>query len=189
MTEGQKVTIILKNSLPEDTSIVFPGQTGVQANGAPSAPVYDGTGNLVSLTQIAGRNGGSMTYSFTAGQPGTYIYESGTDQEKQLDMGLVGAIVVRPSAGADMAYDPVPGHSAVSSQFNPDTEYVMLLSQTDPALHRAVERGLRFDMKKYHPRYYFINGRSFSRHSRAERRAVVAVPTVQLAGRDPAAHV
>ncbi len=159
--EGQRVTITLKNTLPEATSIVFPGQEDVQAGGVPSGPVFDGSGNLVSLAKTAGANGGSMTYTFTAGHPGTYIYESGTDQEKQLDMGLVGAIVVRPASGPSLAYDRIPGHPVVDTQFNPANEYVMLLSQTDPALHRAVERGLPFDMTKYHPRYYFINGRSF----------------------------
>jgi FtsP/CotA-like multicopper oxidase with cupredoxin domain len=102
-----------------------------------------------------------MTYTFTAGHPGTYLYESGTDQGKQLDMGLIGTLVVRPSSGPAYAYDRIPGHATVDTAFNPDTEYVMLLSQTDPALHRAVQRGLAFDMRQYHPRYYFVNGRSF----------------------------
>ncbi len=38
-----------------------------------------------------------MTYTFTAAEPGTYIYESGTDPAKQVQMGLYGALVVRPT--------------------------------------------------------------------------------------------
>ena len=154
LNQGQTVTIVLKNTLPEDTSIVFPGQDNVTSSGVPVSPVYQG-GNLVSLAQTAKANGGSVSYTFTAGRPGTYIYESGTDQDKQLDMGLVGALVVRPSMGAAFAYN------RSDSAFNPDTEYVMLLSQSDPALHRAVERNQPFDMKAYHARYWFVNGRSF----------------------------
>ena len=112
--QNQKVTITLTNTLDEDTSLVFPGQQDVQADGVPSVPQLSGD-RVTSLAQTAAKNGGQVTYSFTATKPGTYLYESGTDQGKQLDMGLVGALVVRPGSHPDMAYDPIAGHPAVGS--------------------------------------------------------------------------
>jgi FtsP/CotA-like multicopper oxidase with cupredoxin domain len=155
VTQNQTVTITLTNSLTEDVSIIFPGQFSVLANGAAAQPQFDGTGRLTSLVQTAARNGGAITYSFVAREPGTYIYASGTDQGKQVQMGLFGALVVRPAAHADWAYN------RADTQFNPGAEYMMLFSEVDPLLHQAVERGLAFDITTYHPRYWMINGRSF----------------------------
>lgn len=90
--EGDQVTIILQNTLSEDVSIIFPGQENVMANGAPVQPQFSGT-TLTSLTNVATANGGSMTYSFVAAKPGTYLYESGTNPRKQVGMGLFGALI------------------------------------------------------------------------------------------------
>ena len=93
VNEGDTVTIVLHNTLPEDVSIIFPGQENVLANGEPSQPQFDGGGDLTSLAPVAAANGGSMTYSFVASKPGTYLYESGTDPTvKQVNMGLFGAL-------------------------------------------------------------------------------------------------
>ena len=70
VNEGDTVTVILHNTLPEAVSIVFPGQENVLANGAPAQPQFDGAGTLTSLTNTAAANGGSVTYSFVADQPG-----------------------------------------------------------------------------------------------------------------------
>jgi FtsP/CotA-like multicopper oxidase with cupredoxin domain len=153
VTEGSTVTIVLHNTLSEGVSLVFPGQTGVTADGAPAAPQFDGS-NLVSLIQAA-PSGGSVTYSFTAAHAGTYLYESGTDPVKQVQMGLFGALVVRPAVEGT-AYG-----SGTDSAYNAATEYVMMMSEVDPDLHQAVERGLKFDPAAYHPRYWMLNGRSF----------------------------
>jgi FtsP/CotA-like multicopper oxidase with cupredoxin domain len=150
--QGDTVTIALQNDLPEPVSIVFPGQVGVMANGSPSQPVFDGS-TLTSLAPAA-EPGDSVTYSFIASRPGTYIYESGTDPVKQIQMGLYGALVVRPTDHPEWAYD-------ASSTFDPSHETVMLLSEVDPDLHQAVERGQAYDSTAYHPRYWMINGRSF----------------------------
>jgi len=155
VNQGDEVTIILQNTLPEDVSITFPGQENVLANGVPAQPQFDGGGVLTSLTNVAAANGGSMTYSFTAGDPGTFIYQSGTDPAKQVRMGLFGVLVVRPSLGANFA------NNRLDSQFNPDTEFLVLLSEIDPYLNQAVERGQSFNMANYHPRYWLINGRGF----------------------------
>jgi hypothetical protein len=98
--------------------------------------------------------GGSISYSLPADSPGTYLYESGSDPAKQVEMGLYGALIVRPSAGANYAYD-------ASTQFDPTREYMLLLAEIDPELHHAVEVGTTYDINSLRNRYYTINGRSF----------------------------
>ncbi len=155
VNQGDTVTIILRNNLPEDVSIVFPGQENVLADGAPAQPQFDAGGVLTSLTNVAAKNGGSTTYSFVASEPGSYIYESGTEPQKQVRMGLFGALIVRPSMGADFAYN------RADSQFTPEEEFLVLLSEIDPYQHQAAENGKSFNMNNYHPRYWLINGRGF----------------------------
>jgi FtsP/CotA-like multicopper oxidase with cupredoxin domain len=154
VTSGEHVRVILHNTLTEPTSIVFPGQTGVTADGNPAQPQLTDTGSLTSMVQPAGADDGSVTYEFTAGSPGTYLYESGTDVDKQVQMGLYGALIVRPAGHPDRVND------RADSAFNTDHEYVFLLSEVDPDLHLAVERGDPVDMSSYRARYFMINGRS-----------------------------
>ncbi len=161
VTSGLPVTIILHNTLPEATSIVFPGQKGVKANGNPAQPQYDGGGSLTSLVQGAAANSGSVTYTFTAGSPGTYLYESGTDVNKQKQMGLYGALVVRPSGNTCPATAiSCQVNNRADSAYSPTHEYVFMLSEVDPDLHLAVERKQPIDWKAFRARYFMINGRS-----------------------------
>ena len=143
--QGETVVVNLTNSLSEPTSIVFPGQ---------DAPVTAAGGAAGLLTTEAAATGGTVSYRFSAGSPGTYLYESGSDVAKQLEMGLYGALVVRPTAGADLAYD-------AATQFDPTREYLLLLSEIDPDLHHAVETGGTYDVNALHNRYFAINGREF----------------------------
>ncbi len=155
VNEGDTVTVVVKNTLPEEISLIFPGQENVLANGAPSQPQFDAGGNLVSLAPTAAAEDGSVTYSFVATKPGTFLYESGTEPLKQVNMGLFGGIIVRPAMGANYAYN----HA--STEFNPTTEYLMIFSEIDPMLHMAVEQGQVYNVNNYVPRYWLINGRSF----------------------------
>jgi FtsP/CotA-like multicopper oxidase with cupredoxin domain len=154
VTSGQPVTVVLHNTLPEPTSIVFPGQKGVKGNGNPAQPQFDGGGSLTSLVQSAAAGNGSVTYTFTAGSPGTYLYESGTDVNKQVQMGMYGALVVRPDG------HPNQVNNRSDSTFNASKEYVFLLSEVDPDVHLAVERSQPIDWTTYTARYFMINGRS-----------------------------
>ena len=145
-TQGQPVTVSLLNNLPgsERTSLSFPGQSGVRSAG--------GTPGLLG-PEVA--PGGTITYSFTPEAPGTYLYESGSNPHKQVHMGLYGALVVRPASGPQFAYDDP------ATEFNPNREYLVLIHDLDPDLHRAVERGQPYDVTKKHDVYWTINGRSF----------------------------
>ena len=106
--QGEVIDITLTNQLPIATSIQFPGQADVNIGGVPVGPVANGAGALVSLVPEAAP-GGSVQYSFTATNAGTYLYESGSDPQLQVQMGLFGAIVVRPNVtitGADILAIP-----------------------------------------------------------------------------------
>jgi FtsP/CotA-like multicopper oxidase with cupredoxin domain len=143
VTQGQTVTVHLHNTLPEATSIIFPGQEGVTA-----------TGGSAGLLAREATSTSDVTYSFTASAPGTYLYESGSDVAKQVEMGLYGALIIRPSAGADLAY-------GAASQFDSSREYLLLLADMDPFLHHAVETGTTYDFNSRNNKYFTINARSF----------------------------
>ncbi len=145
VNEGQTVTVNLTNNLPEPVSIIFPGQTNVTSSG--------GSDGL--FTKEAGASGGTVSYTFTASEPGTYLYESGTNLEKQIQMGLYGVLVVRPAMGGNFAYN----HA--STQFNPAREYLVVLNEIDPELHRAVELNQTYDFSTFNDDYWTVNGRSF----------------------------
>jgi len=150
--QGATVTITLANELPVPVSIVFPGQRGVVASGG-----AEGTLTREAPAGATGAPGGPVTYTFVASQPGTYLYHSGTDPALQVDMGLVGAIVVRPA---------VAGRAYAQPGTEYDREYLFLLSEMDPAIHGqvyddvAAGRPIAVDTTAFRPTIWFINGRN-----------------------------
>ena len=142
VNEGDTVTVNLTNTLPDPVSIIFPGQENVSADG-------DQTG---LFTAEAAAGNGTATYSFVAANPGTYLYESGTDPFKQVQMGLYGALIVRPAMGANYAYNDS------NTEFR--REFLLLLHEIDPVLHAKVERDEPYTVSERHDRYWTINGRS-----------------------------
>lgn len=146
LEQNDMITVTLNNQLNVPVSIVFPGQTGVNA-----------TGGVQGLLTREAPPGGSVTYTFRALQPGTYAYHSGTDIALQIEMGLVGAIIVRPSGAAMTAYG--------TSDSMYDHEYLFLLTEMDPRIHEIVRfqgtEGLagKNYLTNYFPVLWFINGR------------------------------
>ncbi len=159
VAQGATVTVVLQNQLPVPVSIVFPGQSGVNATGGVE-------GTLTREAPPAGTPGGSVTYTFVASQPGTYLYHSGTNPALQVDMGLVGALIVRPAAAGQAYAQPGTQYAR---------EHLFLLSEMDPAIHAQVydqvAAGLpvSVDTTGFRPTIWFINGRN-------------AVDTMQPAG-------
>ena len=90
VNQGATITVTLKNELPApagNVSIVFPGHAAAASGGV--------AGKLTREAPAGGAT--TVTYTFTATNPGTYSYHSGTSVGLQVDMGLVGAIIVRPA--------------------------------------------------------------------------------------------
>jgi hypothetical protein len=149
------VTVNLTNELTVPVSIVFPGQEGV------NAAMVTGTGNLGLLT-LEANPGETVQYTFTASQPGTYTYYSGTRPELQVEMGLVGALIVRPDPNT---VTPPPGMAGCGYGHQDSCfhhEYLHVLSELDPQIHRLVRQGRmnEVDNTQAFPVHWFINGRS-----------------------------
>jgi manganese oxidase len=151
VTQGETVTVTLTNELPhnQNVSILFPGHVVSAGGGQPGL-----------LTDEAVPAGDTVIYTFTATHPGTYLYHSGTNPELQVEMGLLGALIVRPS-GFTAASPSAYNHE--DSRY--DQEYLFLLSEMDPRIHNLVEFQGPEALEKtnyltdYFPNYWFINGR------------------------------
>ena len=157
VNQGEPVTVQLTNDLSviagtvPNVSIVFPGQVVTVSGTDPGVP---------GLLTNEAEPGGTVTYTFIATNPGTYMYHSGTRPELQVEMGLLGALIVRPALGANFAYN------RPDTQF--EREYLFLLSSMDPRIHEAVEffgpdsprlTGSDY-LSDYFSNYWFINGRT-----------------------------
>ncbi|MBZ0106433.1 MAG: tandem-95 repeat protein [Sulfuricella denitrificans] len=148
------LTVNLKNNLAVPTSIVIPGQL------ASMTPVYttNSSGKRVvqSFTHEAAANGGTGTYTWSNLKPGTYLYESGTHPQVQVQMGLYGG----------MTHDAASGQAYSGIAY--DSQLLLLFSEIDPDLHAAVASDNYGPGKTitstldYQPRYFLVNGKPFT---------------------------
>ena len=151
VNQGDVVTVNLTNNLSSvPTSIIFTGQTGVTTLG----------GSAGTFTAEAAAGGGTVSYTFTAGAPGTYLYESGTADQPQVSMGLYGALIVYPTGFPF----PLGGQAYSDASTAYDVEQVLVLSEIDPALNADVFANpttYTFDLLDYNPTYWLLNGRAY----------------------------
>jgi FtsP/CotA-like multicopper oxidase with cupredoxin domain len=164
VNQGDTVRIVLNNTLTVPVSIVFPGQSGVVASGG-KAGLLTREAPAVPFGQQAVLAGPS--YTFVATEPGTYQYHSGTQTDLQVEMGLVGALIVRPSG---FAYGDGTSHAGRRAYQQPGTEYdretLFLLTEMDPAVHWTVYTQVQsnlpvaVDTTQIKPSLWFINGRN-----------------------------
>ncbi len=89
--EGEIIRVVLKNYLPEGTTIHWHG-----------VPVPNAMDGVPWVTQNAVMPGESFAYEFEARPAGSYIYHSHVNY--QLDQGLYGALIIEPSNPRE-AYD------------------------------------------------------------------------------------
>ncbi|HJW91840.1 MAG TPA: multicopper oxidase domain-containing protein [Anaerolineales bacterium] len=133
--QGDTVTVTLHNNLSETTALHFEGQDMIP-----------------DLSGIAA--GSQDSYTFTPANPGTFLYEAGLlpNAQHQVAMGLYGALIVRPAGAPNQAYaDPATAF---------DDEALLVLSEIDPALNNSAAPAA-FDMRKYKPKYWLINGKAY----------------------------
>ena len=159
-----ELKISLSNDLPVPTSLVINGLI------KPMIPVWDSgdTGNrptptarVRSFDAEAGAGGGIKDYTWSNVKPGTYLYQSGTQPQVQVQMGLYGAMTKNQAEAATgvaaLAYTGVAY----------DNQATLLYSEIDPVLHAAVDNdsygttpGLTSTFN-YAPKYFLINGQPY----------------------------
>ena len=159
--EGQVVTVSVTNALPANfgqwVSIAFAGQQGVTAT-CTAPPCAQG-----AITMEAGA-GGTVTYQFTAARAGTFLYNSASRPDLQVEMGLTGAMIVRPSGFDSSAAASRRAYAGAESRY--DQEYLFFLTDMDSGIHDLVEsQGVAAvdqsgRLSKYNSNYWFINGRN-----------------------------
>ena len=157
--QGDEITITLHNELAASTSLIFPGHDVAGSGNCTGAGIPPAPGDVDGRMTCEAIPGGTATYTFPVEQAGTYLYHSGTDAALQVEMGLVGAIVVRPF-GYDEQNPTAYGHPETAF----DREYLFVLSEMDSRIHQAVEYGDDFEgtefLGDYFSNYWFINGRT-----------------------------
>lgn len=154
-TISVRVTNQLPSSMGQRVSLAFVGQPGVTA-ACTTAPCVQGP-----LTMEAG-DGGTVTYTFTAARAGTFLYNSASRPDLQIEMGLAGTLIVRPTGFGAMAKPQA--YAGAESAY--DQEHLFFLSEMDSLIHslletqgvEAVDRSNR--LASYSPNYWFINGRN-----------------------------
>jgi len=147
LTSGSSYTVHLINETGEQINFSSVGLTG--------APDLIGVGASVK------------TYTFTAGEPGTYLYESTLDPRHTL-VGLHGVIVVNPTTAGT-------AHGTTVSAY--DLEQVVVISEVDVSFNN--DPGWQTaDMTLREPDLFLINGQT---HTADDSLApVVAVPGERL---------
>jgi len=159
------VQITIHNmDVPQPVSLVFPGQTGISKTCNIGVVTPSGChGTFAEGANVVAADNGvqSITYTFTASRPGTFLYESGENPQIQVEMGLAGALIVRPQtvatgvdAGGGLVYnDPATAY---------DKEYLFFMSEMDPKLHYLAENDAldQWDNASYKSVLFFFNGRN-----------------------------
>ena len=162
--QGDTVKIVLNNTLPVPVSIIFPGLQSVSATGG-NPGLLTREARAVPLSENAVVAG--PTYTFVADKPGTYLYHSGTNTDLQVEMGLVGALIVRPTGyvvGTLASHLDRRAYEQTGTRY--DRENLFLLSEMDPAIHFEVysqvfsNRPVAVDTSTIRPSMWFINGRN-----------------------------
>ncbi len=148
VTEGENITINMTNyGVPNPVSIVITGHQVAATGGAPG---------LVTNSSSNGTE--TVSYSFTAGSPGTYVYHSLDGQNPGLhaEMGLQGVLIVRPADGSRSAYGAGTGTDY-------DQENLYLMTEIDPDIHIQMEKGHynHFTNSDRYAKVWFLNGRVF----------------------------
>ncbi len=154
VNEGETVSITLANyGVPDPVSIVVAGHQVTASGGTPGL-----------VTGAATDGGAPVTYTFTASKPGTYIYHSLDGQNPGLhqEMGLAGALIVRPQ-GYDEDNSNTWSAYGANTGTDYDHEFLYLLTEVDPRIHLEMEGG-HYNHFTYHQRFasvWFVNGRVF----------------------------
>ncbi len=131
VTEGDEVQIIVKNELPEPTTIHWHG-----------IEVPNSMDGVPGVTQDPIQPGETFTYEFTAKPAGTFMYHSHFDGDVQVSAGLYAPFIIDPK-------EPVS---------KPDVDVTLMISEW---LVRGGMTYAAMPMSGMEPNYFTINGKAF----------------------------
>ena len=132
-TEGDRVRINVKNSLPEATSIHWHGL--ILPNNMDGA---------ADVTQPPIEPGQTFVYEFTARQAGTFHYHSHKQPDRQQGLGLYGALIIDPK-------DPARDYAADQDVVIQLQEWTVRGGYTFPGM----------PMEGLFPNFFTINGKAY----------------------------
>lgn len=132
VTEGDSVRIILKNELPDPTTIHWHGIA------VPNA--MDG---IPDVTQKPIQHGDTFTYEFIAKPAGTYMYHSHYEGDIQVSAGLYAPFIIDPQD---------------SVETKPDVDVDLMISEW---LVKSGRTFAAMPMAGMEPNYFTINGKAF----------------------------
>jgi FtsP/CotA-like multicopper oxidase with cupredoxin domain len=133
VTEGDRVRVIVTNTLPDPTSIHW--------HGLPVPSNMDGVAQP-ALSQQPIQPGETFVYEFVARPAGTFMYHSHVDTDTQINIGLFGGFIIEPKNWAEV---------------KPDVDVLMILNEwrvidgvTYPAMPAMGE-----------PNFFTVNGKTY----------------------------
>jgi manganese oxidase len=132
VTEGDRVRVVVKNELPDDTTIHWHG-----------IEVPNAMDGVPGMTQAPIAPGETFVYEFEAKPAGTFWYHSHVDSDIQIGVGLHGAFIIDPRTPEA---DP------------PDVDVVLMLNEWRFANGRTYAS---MPMTGMDPNYFTINGKFF----------------------------
>jgi FtsP/CotA-like multicopper oxidase with cupredoxin domain len=92
--EGERLRIVLRNSLAEPTTIHWHG-----------VDVPNAMDGVPGVTQKAVQPGEAFTYEFEARPAGTRWYHTHFDEHRQMDLGLAAPLIIEPARAEALSYD------------------------------------------------------------------------------------
>lgn len=132
VTEGDRVKIIVKNELPDPTTVHWHG-----------IEVPNAMDGVPGVTQDPIEPGGSFTYEFTAKPAGTFMYHSHFEGDVQVGAGLYAPFIIEPK---DAEVNP------------PVVDKTLMISEW---LVRDDETFAAMPMSGMEPNFFTINGKAF----------------------------
>ena len=144
--------------LKENVPLIKPNHLN-QAGGIYSlrndAPYPDGIGG--KIPHGCAEDWTRFTYHFRSLRPGTFMYYGLMNMSEDMNMGICGALLVRPADGSRSVY-------GMNTCTDYDQEYTFILSEFDPRWHRFIEGDEdtpNYYQPEWQPELWFINGRTF----------------------------
>jgi len=179
------LNVYLKNSLGVPVSFVINGQSLPAPTGAEPVWTDGSTGARTAATQRVRSfvhetaPGAIGTYTFSGVKPGTYLYQSGTHPQVQVQMGLYGAL----TRNAVDAVTPNPAQAYPGMAYA--DQVTLVYSEVDPALHVAVTTPGGYGDGKampstlnYQPKFFLINGKAYQAGDPALATLAAGQPTL-----------